>query len=284
MKTFAKIWLGIALIAIGIGTALLVIAIASGATFEDIPTFSYEESYTGVTGIDMDIEFGEVKLVEGDTFSIDATRIPENSLEAYVDDDGTWVIRQDAKNNNFMNIFGFNISIGNILRWDRNLTPRIIITVPQDFVADNISLLVKAGNVEAEELQAANGSFQVSAGRLAVNKLVITEESDYIIGAGQMSLRNVSLRDISVECGVGDVTIAGSVSGDSDIICNVGNVDLDLDGKEEDYSYDISASIGNINIDNNSYHSISNRIINNATAENNLSLKCEIGNISVDFY
>ena len=93
MKTFAKVWLGIALIAIGFGVAILVIAIASGASFEDIPTFSYEESYSDVTGIDMDIEYGEVKIVEGDTFSINARRLPENGLESYVDVDGIWVIK-----------------------------------------------------------------------------------------------------------------------------------------------------------------------------------------------
>jgi hypothetical protein len=284
MKTFAKIWLGIALIAIGIGVALLVIAIASGATFQDIPTFSYEESYSDVNSINMDIEYGEVKVEEGDAFKIDAQRLPENGLESYVDADGTWVIRQDSDDTEFIDFFGLHFSTGNIFHWNGDLTPRITITLPKDFVADHISLVIKAGDVEVDKIHAATGNFNVSAGRLVVNELEITQTSDYIIGAGQMSLNSVTVKDISVDCGVGDVSIEGDVNGDSKIVCNVGNVELDLEGKEEDYSYDISASIGNIDIDNNSYHNISNRVINNDTAENNLSLNCEIGNISVDFY
>lgn len=284
MKTFAKIWLGIALIAIGIGVAILVIAVASGASFEDVPTFSYEESYTDVTGIDMDIEYGEVNIVEGDTFQVDAKRLPENGLESYVDTDGTWIIRQDSDNRDFVDIFGFHFSVGNVFGWNENRAPEITITLPKDFVADHVSLVIKAGDVEVDEISAVTGDFNVSAGRLVVKELEITEQSEYIIGAGQMTLGNVLVKDIKVDCGVGDVMISGNVSGDSDIICNVGNVELDLDGEEADYSYDISASIGNIDIDNNSYHSISNRVINNDNAENNLSLNCEIGNISVDFY
>jgi hypothetical protein len=284
MKTFTKVWLGIALIAIGIGVAILVIAVASGASLEDLPTISYEESYSDVTSIDMDIEYGEVKIVEGDNFSIDATRIPEDGLESYVDTDGTWVIRQNTEDNNFINFFGLHFSTGHFLGWNDDLTPRITITLPRDFVAEDISLVIKAGDVEVDKIHAVTGNINVSAGRLAVKELEITDNSDYIIGAGQMILKNLTVSNITVDCGVGDITIEGNVIGNSDITCNVGNVELDIEGEEEDYSYDISSSIGNVDIDNNSYHNISNRIINNDEAKNNLSLNCEIGNISVDFY
>lgn len=281
MKTFVKVWLGVALIAIGIGTALFIIAIASGASFRDIPTISYSESYTAVSSLDMEIEYGEVKVVEGDTFAIDAVNLPENGLESYVNEEGTWIIRQTGEDD--LNFWGMHFSVGNIFNWDGEYTPRIIITVPKDYVAEDISMVIKAGEVKADVLRAATGRFDVAAGRLAIQELYVTEESDYIIGAGQMNLNQVNVADISVDCGVGDVSINGIVAGDSDITCNVGNVDLELEGEEKEYSYDISSSIGNINIDNNSYHSISNRIINNEGAENNLELKCEIGNISVDF-
>lgn len=281
MKTFVKVWLGIALIAIGIGAALFIIAVASGASFRDIPTISYSESYTEAKSIDMEIEYGEVKVVDGDTFAIDAENLPENGLESYVNDEGTWIIKQTGDND--LNFWGMHFSVGNIFNWNGEYTPRITITVPKDYVADRISMLVEAGEVKADALRAVYGRFEVAAGRLSIQQLEVTEESDYIIGAGQMNLNQVNIADISVDCGVGDVSINGIVTGDSDISCNVGNVDLELEGEDKEYSYDISSSIGNVNIDNNSYHSISNRIINNEGAENSLKLKCEIGNISVDF-
>lgn len=283
MKTFVKVWLGIALIAIGIGVAVLVIAIASGASFEDVPTFSYEESYSEVKGLDMEIEYGELKVVQGDTFKIDAVRLPEDGLESYVNEDGTWVIRQDTDRENFVDFFGFHLSSRNFFRWSDNFTPRITITLPEDFVADKILMVIDAGDVEADVIRATTGEFNLAAGRLVVKNLEISEESSYMIGAGQMTLSNVKANNITVDCGVGDVRIEGDVTGESDITCDVGNVELNLDRDIDDYSYDISASIGKVSIDNNSYHNISNRVINNDNAENDLSLNCEIGNISVDF-
>jgi len=281
MKTFVKVWLGIALVAIGIGAALCIIAVASGASLKDIPTASYAESYSEVKNLDMEIEYGEVKIVEGDTFSIDAVRLPESGFESYVSEDGTWIIRQEGDND--YEFWGMHFSMGNIFNWNGDLTPRISIMIPKDYVANRISMVVKAGDVNADVIRATEGKFEVAAGRLVAQQLDITEKSDYTIGAGQMILNNVNVKDISVDCGVGDVTINGSVTGESDVTCNVGSVQMELDGEEDEYSYDISSSIGNVNIDNNSYHNITNRVINNESAENNLLLNCEIGNISVDF-
>ena len=284
MKTFTKVWLGIAFLAIGIGTAILIIAVASGVSIKDIPTFSYEETYNDVIDINMDIDYGEVHIMEGESFSIDAQRLPENSLESYVDGKGTWIIQQSFEKRGFINIFGVHVPFGDIIGWDEVLTPKITITIPKDFAANNFVVVVKAGEVVVDRIQANTGSFDVSAGRLVVNELSIAEKSEYIIGAGQMLLNKVTLKDITVDCGIGDVTIRGEVSGNSEITCGVGNVELELDSDEADYSYDISASIGDVRIGDNSYQNMSNRIINNNSAENSLSLNCEIGKISVDFY
>lgn len=284
MKTFTKVWIGIALMAIGIGAIILIITISSGVSLKDIPTFSYEETYNDVTDIDMNIDYGEVHIIEGESFSIDAQGLPENSLESYVDENGAWIIRQNYKNKSFLNIFGLHVPFGNIIGWNEALTPKITLTIPEDFAADHIVVVVKAGEVVADRIQATTGRFDVSAGRFVVNELSIAEKSEYIIGAGQMLLNKVTIKDITVDCGIGDVTIRGMVSGNSELTCGVGNVELELDSEEADYSYEISASIGDVRIGDNNYQNMSNRIINNNSAENSLSLNCEIGKISVDFY
>jgi hypothetical protein len=280
MRTFTKVWLGIAFVAIGIGTAILVIAAASGASVRDIPTYSFAESYEGVNSLDVEIEYGSVTIIEGDTFSIDADRLPRENMESYVSD-GTWIIREDA--NRYIDVFGFHISAGNFFNWRESLTPRITITVPEGFVAEDISLEMSAGDVKADVIRANTGDFNVSAGRLTINQLEITEESGYTVGAGQMKLDQVIAKNVTIDCGVGDIVVHGRITGDSEIACSVGNVDLRLEGDKEDYSYEVSASIGNVSIDNNSYHNILSKVINQSEAENKFSLNCEIGNISVDF-
>ncbi len=280
MRMFTKVWLGIAFVAIGIGAAILVIATASGASIEDIPTYSYAESYENVKSLDIEIGFGSVRIVEGDTFSVDAKRLPKDSMESRVTD-GTWIIREDA--GRYVNVFGIPISTGNLFHWRSNLAPEITITVPEGFTAEDITLKVSAGDVKVDIIRAATGEFNVSAGRLTVRQLEISDESSYVVGAGQIKLEQSIVKNITVDCGVGEVSIQGSITGDNKIVCNVGSVDLWLDGEEEDYSYEIEANIGNVSIDNRSYHNISNKIINRGTAKNEFFLNCEIGNISVDF-
>jgi hypothetical protein len=279
MKTFFKVWLGISLIAIVFGIGILVIMVGSGATWKDIPTYSLEESYDGIDNIDMQIEYGDVKIIEGDEFSIDAKNLADKGMESYVND-GTWTIRQSE---DYFNVFGMRFSARQLTRWNNNLAPHITITIPKEFVAKNISLNISAGSVMAEAIQAESGEFKVDAGKLEINHLVIGAKSQYSVGAGEMILKNIEVNDITVVCGIGNIEIAGAITGDNEIKCGIGKVELNVIGEEEDYSYEVNSGIGNVSINDNNYHNLSNHIINNDGAANYFYLDCGIGNIIVEF-
>lgn len=278
MKTFIKVWVSISFIALFLGIAVVILAFASGATWEDIPTYSVQESYTDIENIDFDISYGEVDIVEGETFSIDADNLPENDFESYVSD-GTWYIR-DNDDNDF-NLFGFRASFGQMIRWDNDYIPKITITLPAGFVAQDFSLSVAAGDIEADSINAVNGDFSVDAGKIVIDGLNISGESQYEVDAGNMVLNDVVIHNVTIDCGVGSVEIDGIITGDNMINSDVGKVELNIDGDNRDYSYDISADIGSIEIDGDRYHNL-NKKINNETG-NNLTLDCGIGKITVDF-
>lgn len=278
MKTFLKVWLAISLIAIGLGLGLLIVAIGQGASFKkSIETYSFSESYDGIESIDFDIGFGNVDIIMGDTFSIDARRILQDGLKSYVKD-GTWYIREDYDHN----IFGFRFSIQRLFSWQDNLTPKITITLPYDFKAKDFTLSIGAGDVEVEEVEAITGDFSVDAGRLRINKLSLEEESNYHIGTGEMVLEKVTASNAVVDCGVGYIEIEGTLTGYNEFTCGVGKIYLKLYGDKDDYDYEISAGIGSIVIDGRNYHNIDRQAINNS-ADNSLTMDCGIGNITVDF-
>ncbi len=310
MRSFVKIWAGIALIAIGIGVTIVAITFAAGISFSDIarssnvsiardafdgvvfsgattdrsPTIveydddnvttgnensdTFAATYQNVKAVDIDIEYGEVNIITGDTFSVDAIRLPKDGIEVSVKD-GIWRIEEQGRYD-----IGF---------WNNRRAPKITITIPEDFTADYFNLVVNAGDVEVDKIVAAEGEFNVSAGRLAIDELNITNESSYTVGAGQIQLNNVAANNITANCGVGELVIKGTITGDNDITCSIGKIDMDLSGEENDYSYDVNVSIGNVTIGRESYHNVTNKIINNSNAANNFSLNCEIGNITVDF-
>jgi hypothetical protein len=280
MKTFTKVCLSIGLIAIVFGLGILIVVTASGVRIRDIPTYSLEESYSGVESLDVNIAYGAVQIVEGDSFHIDAQNMLTDNLESYVSD-GTWVIRDDKDES--MDFLGIHFPIRQFSHWGKTVSPSVIITVPKNFVAKDMKLNIGAGLAEADIIQAETGSFSVDAGRLKIDQLVISGKSQYHVGAGEMVLSNMEVRDIAVDCGVGNIDMSGNILGDNEISCGVGRVILKLSGSREDYSYVVDAGIGNVIIDKDSYHNINGKRIMNKVADNYFSLDCGIGNITVKF-
>lgn len=285
MKTFTKIWLGIALAALGFGIILIIIVIVSGGSvIMDLPASNYHQNLTGyeVTDVDMNIEYAKVKIVRGDSFSINAENVPENYIESHVEN-GTWIINQNR--DSVFNIFGARVHLDGLRywRWWRYDNPEITITIPADFTADSFKLDVGAGDVMIKEIIASKADFTASAGRLVIEHASISDEANYDVGAGSIEIKELQANNVSIDCGVGRIFIEGTITGNNDITCGVGSVKLKLEGKEEDYSYEIESGVGSIKIGNRHYSGISNeKITNNGTA-GVIKLDCDVGNITVDF-
>lgn len=279
MKSFTRVWLSISLIAIGIGLGLIIIAAGAGAKWIETSTCSLDKSYDGVESIHMDISYGNVKIIQGDKFSITADRLPKNQFESYVKD-GTWYMKE--KDMEYAEVFGIHIPV-RFFPWGDD-TSDITITVPEGFTAKQFTMKVGAGRVEAEAISTMDGDFTIGAGRLEADQMTVSNQSRYKIGAGEMILQDADLNNITLENKVGNTEIDGRLTGKNTVQCNIGNITLNLDGDRKDYSYDATASgIGKVDIDGDIYRNINSKNINNNVAENNLILDCNIGNISIDF-
>ena len=150
MKTFGKVWLGIGLLAIVFGFGILMLGVGSGANWRDIPTYSMDESYDGINSLDIKIAYGKVNIVEGNEFHIKADHLPDDSLKAYVTD-GTWIVKESQ--NNFMDLLGLKLSVGQLVWWKNDLQPEITITVPRGFIANDFKFDISAGSAEIEAVR-----------------------------------------------------------------------------------------------------------------------------------
>ncbi|MDF2539195.1 MAG: hypothetical protein K0S76_2216 [Herbinix sp.] len=280
MKIFVKVWLGIGLLAIGFGIAILIVAAASGVSWRDVPTYSMDESFEGIESIDIQIGAGEVIIVEGDDFHVKADNIPKDSFQSHVTSDGTWVIKQDR--DYIVDLFGVHFSIGQIAWWKDEFRPEVTITIPKDFTASEFSFEIGAGRADVETILAQKGRFTVGAGKIVIDQLNISEASDYEVGAGEMIINQMMVNNITVECGFGDVNMNGTVTGESSVECGVGSINLDLSGDLEDYSFRVENGIGSIRINNESYRNLQERNLLSGEARNSLDLECGVGSISID--
>ena len=65
----------------------------------------------------------------------------------------------------------------------------------------------------------------------------------------------------------------------------MGNMDLTLAGKAEDYNYELKCGLGNLEVDDSQETSITsgNKQITNEGATKNIKLDCGMGNVEVEF-
>ncbi|NLC20195.1 MAG: DUF4097 domain-containing protein [Clostridiales bacterium] len=279
MKTFTRVWLIISLLAIGIGAVVLIVAAIYGIKWRKINNHSFYERYENVESLDFEFSHGKVTIREGDAFSIEAKNVPEKFFKSYVSN-GVWYIREKYGIFNIIdldirdiNIFGLRFADG---------SREITITLPRDFTARKCDLDIGAGKVDVKAIYAEEGKFRVGAGELDIQQLRITRRSEYEVGAGSMTIGNIAAHDAEVECGLGEIKIKGCLTGDNVIKCGIGRIELDLEGDERDYSYELSSGLGNVVIDKHSYSHVNKKIDNNA--DSMLVLECGIGNINVDFH
>jgi len=281
MKTFTRIWLGIGLMAIVFGLGMLLLAFVTSAD-KDIytPVYSIDKTFKDIDQLHMDISYGKVEIIEGDKFHIHGENILDDEFETYVNE-GVWYIKDDYKN--WFSFFDIGMTLkGNLRRKD--IVPKITITLPKGFYAENITLKLRAGEVKADIINARKGTFSMDAGTMEIGHLQVLESSSYHVGAGQMTVKEIVANDITIKCGVGEVVIGGTITGKSKVENNVGSVKLSLLGEKEDYSYDIISNIGNITIDGESIGGLGKqRRIDNENTGNSLAIECDIGDITIDF-
>lgn len=277
MKTLVRISLAIALIAIGLGIGLLLFT-AGKSSLRYTNALSAEDTVSDVRELDIRMDFGEIIISQGDEFSIVAENLyNSNDLKSHVSD-GVWSISHDSSDS--INVFGFNVPISIGIR--RYETPRIRISLPEEFKAEDIRISLDAGRLKADNLHTYKGHFTVDAGSLEVDGLIVDEESSYYVGAGQIYLEQVDVRNIRVECDFGSVFMEGIVTGDNEIQCNVGKITLDIDEHMDLFSFDIDSNLGNVIINNRKYRNYRNTN-DNKKYKGSFRLNVDVGNITMDF-
>ncbi len=140
--------------------------------------------------------------------------------------------------------------------------PRILIKIPQVVKLNRLKLNMGAGSLELRDSKVfcEEGFVCVSAGRLVV---------DSVFG-GKMELR----------CGAGELNYSGSLTKESEINCGLGNVEVDLKGKIETYSYNATVGLGTFKFNDQKKNGVGSQR-SDIRKENNITAKVGLGSISI---
>ena len=199
----------------------------------------------GVSKLDLSIRTGELYLKEYDGNEIKVEVSGKHREKVRVGQEGDTLVLE---------------CIGRVQ--DREIT----VSYPKKMEFEDASVDVTAGTVNLDDdFYTKNLKVSVAAGEFSNDGAVTAEKADITVGTGNVDLENLNVQNLEADCGIG-------------------NIDLDINGKESDYDYEISCSAGAIDIGDNSYSGIGyEKKISNPGASGKMDLDCGVGNITVDF-
>lgn len=157
-----------------------------------------------------------------------------------------------------------------------------VIELPQGFMWEEVVTDVGAGELSldgvcAEQMLLEVGAGQIRAGQVKSDSLRIN------VGAGQATCKNMESKEVALDVSMGECIYKGTVEDDLAVDCATGNVELHVNGKETDRNYDISCSMGNIDIGDMSMVGIDREVHKDNGAEHTFTISCSMGNVTVDF-
>ncbi len=268
------------------------------------PTTLSEAEAATINGLKFNLKASSAKLIQGDSYSIDG----DGHYNTYVKD-GIWYV-ETQYNKAHISFLSRKITIPAFWEnWDDDDSD-LIITIPSNkhfssasiqlaageiagerLAADEIIINSGAGELDFRELTSGKLNLKVGAGDANIHKIFVQKSCDIKVGAGEITLGSEdnilsdnNITNLNGECAAGEIYFAGKLSGDVDLDCATGEIQLLLDGNRNNYNIDSSGALTEINIENSSRESNdSDSTTKNKEQYANLSLDCSLGEIDVEF-
>lgn len=279
MKKGIRIILIIASILFALGLILLIAGVLSGGRFKNISLttgkeFEYEEinedySKDTIDNLDLEVARGKVYIEEGDSFSIQGSKVIKGTIETGVKDNTLYI---KDKNNGW----SFLEYIGLYLEPEDTI---ITVTIPKGFVVKETELNVMAGALYMESFTTDQLDLEVSAGKVSMDKVTVNEDTSISLGAGSVSGDALNAHNLKVDIAAGSCSLKGTFKGALDLMCSAGSMNIETTMTEKEYSYDIERNAGSVQINGKSYKNNDN---SSKTANNSIKVVCNAGSINID--
>ena len=226
-------------------------------TFDITEDHSEPYEFENITDLDISVGACEVLIQESDTdtVQVDASRLKYQALglELYVvENDGTLFI-QTTKNGSLWDVLSAKHKNGGVLK----------IYIPKDKDLSTVNLEF--------------GACELKMSGLSIDHMNLS------LGAADCEMEQMNLNFLHAEVGAGNLNYSGTIAENAEIECGVGEVDLNLYGTEQEFNYELSVAMGEIEIEDREYGGLGvGKTINNH-AKKDMTIDCGAGSVSVDF-
>lgn len=293
MKLFTKICLGLAGFFVGVAAICVIIAFAMGFTTSDFIRMAEEGKFS------IKLEDGELRIFdfkEEELIKIDSDMLVDDDVKVDTDSDGekTYTISEEYSYLDVEfgageldiyyddvesiqvkkeNIAGFELktdetsntlSIEGGLNSDMDSDATLTIIIPRDFRFEEVELEIGASQANIEGL--------------------LADKIDIAIGAGQANISDLNIKEMKLEVGAGQADVTGLTVETLDVEAGMGQVNIEVNGSEKDYSYNVECGIGNVVIGDRSFGGIgANQNIQQDGSVGKINVECGIGEVRIKF-
>ncbi|MDR3037287.1 MAG: DUF4097 domain-containing protein [Coriobacteriales bacterium] len=219
------------------------------------------ERWAKLTSVDIDTSIGDLRMEEGDSFSL---RGAYNS--AYVqlevsENNGALTVRSLDKHNYFSFNLGFFAGPAHemILTYPKGTKFKDVSVKgslgsfkADNLTTENLNVSLDAGSFTAGRLTAETATIDMDLGNCDIDDLRVSQSAQATLHTGNFTLRNSNVTNLTAKTDLGNMSYAGVLKGKADLSLDLGSLNLNLDMAEKDLSYSLECDMGSITINGQS--------------------------------
>ena len=233
------IYLCLTIIGIAIFSITAIFGITAGIEMfnedrkEDVVITKWEQEYSNITNLDIDLKICELDIKKGDRLKVDVSNVSDE-FECRVD--GNELKIKDKK----------------IIRGFWNIEkehPKITIYIPETITFEQINIETGMNDTNIEYLKANTIKLEMGVGRYRIDNL-IANNANIKAGAGEAIIADGSIGELKLDGGIGKLEVNSKILENSKIACGIGKMELNLIGSQTDYKIDAESGIGNFVVNN----------------------------------
>ncbi len=197
---------------------------------------------------------------------------------------------------------GSTLCLRNAGRWTNHADDKIYLCIPAGKMFKEVEIEFGAGILNAVPLQTQTASIDVGAGVCTLQGIA-ADDADLNVGAGQLVVENLSVKEADVSVGAGELNVQGmavsdvmdlemnmgtaalegALDGDLSLECGMGNVTMHLAGSEDDHSYDVECGMGDVQVGHQSHGGFAASKSWNSGKGSQFDIDCNMGNVVITF-
>lgn len=118
---------------------------------------------------------------------------------------------------------------------------------------------------------------------LEVPKGTIFKDISIEAGIGSVTVQDVETKELEIDCGIGEVSYDGKLTKKADIKCGMGQITMALAGEADAFDYDVDCGAGEVTIGGESYSGLGTTKKINNSGNGEIDIECGMGQVDISF-